>query len=195
MRSLAVRKRNTVLFSVVLLAGMGMLVYYAVPLYRLFCQVTGYGGTTQRAAIAPGAHGGRVITIRFVAETNPQLPWAFYPAQREIKVRVGERKLIHYVAKNKGDETIVGSATFNVTPAKTGMYFNKIACFCFDEQTLTAGQTVDMPVSFFIDPKMLEDRNLNDVKTITLSYTFFRAYKAKQSALKKPGAGPTKISQ
>lgn len=177
------RKRNTVLFAVTLLAGMGALVYYAVPLYNLFCRVTGYGGTTQRAEVAPGAIGKRVITVRFVSEVNPQLPWSFYPAQREVKVRVGERKLIHYVAKNNSNETIVGTATFNVSPPKSGVYFNKIACFCFNEQTLKPGQQVDMPVSFFIDPKMLKDRNLEDVKTITLSYTFFRAYNGKRSAV------------
>jgi cytochrome c oxidase assembly protein subunit 11 len=192
MSDLAVRKRNTVLFTVVLLAGMGTLVYYAVPLYRLFCQVTGYGGTTQRADVAPGAPGapgsagtagGRVITVRFVADVNPQLPWSFYPAQREVRVRVGERTLIHYVARNNGRKTVVGTATFNVSPSKSGMYFNKIACFCFEEQSLKPGQQVDMPVSFFIDPKLLADRNLNDVNTITLSYTFFRAFDAKRSAV------------
>lgn len=189
------RKRNTVVFTLVLLAGMGTLVYYAVPLYRLFCEITGYGGTTQRADAAPGAPGaagGRMITVRFIGEVNPQLPWAFYPAQKEIRVRVGERKLIHYVARNKGSETIVGTATFNVSPPKSGMYFNKIACFCFEEQSLKPGQKIDMPVSFFIDPKMLKDRNMNDVKTITLSYTFFRAYKAKRRAARTGKAATTR---
>ena len=195
MSTLATRKRNTVLFTAVLLAGMGALVYYAVPLYNLFCQVTGYGGTTQRAVVAPGAVGHRIITVRFVAEVNPQMPWSFYPAQREVKVRVGQRTLIHYVAKNNSRETIVGTATFNVSPPKSGLYFNKIACFCFSEQTLKPGQKVDMPVSFFIDPEILKDRNLNDVKTITLSYTFFRAYKAKRSAVEGDGTGPARTNQ
>jgi len=176
MSDLARRKRRTVVSTLMMLAGMGMLVYYAVPLYNLFCRVTGYGGTTQRAAAAPGAVGDRVIIVRFTADTNAGLPWYFQPAQTEVRVRAGEQKLIFYVAKNRDDVPVTGTATFNVTPAKAGVYFNKVQCFCFTKQTLKPGQQVDMPVSFFIDPKMLKDRGMNDVKVITLSYTFFRAY-------------------
>ena len=177
MSDLAKAKRRTVLSVLMMLTGMTLLVVYAVPLYEMFCRVTGYGGTTQRAAAAPGAMGARSFTIRFDAETNPQLPWGFRPAQRQVTVRAGERKLIFYVAKNLSDEPVTGTATFNVTPAKAGRYFNKIQCFCFSKQLLKPGQRVDMPVSFFIDPAILKAKNLRDVSVITLSYTFFRARK------------------
>lgn len=156
--------------------GMVGLAFASVPLYRLFCQVTGYGGTTQRAAAAPAEAGQRVITVRFNADINgTNLPWSFTPVDREVKVRVGEETLIHYRAENKGREATVGTAIFNVTPLKAGIYFQKIACFCFSEQRLEPGEAVDMPVSFFIDPDIVKDRNLDDVDTITLSYTFYRA--------------------
>ena len=177
MSDLARAKRRTVLSVLMMLTGMTLLVVYAVPLYELFCRVTGYGGTTQQAERAPGATGGRYFTIRFDAETNPQLPWRFQPVQRQVRVRAGERKLIFYVAKNLSDEPVVGTATFNVTPAKAGRYFNKIQCFCFSKQLLKPGQKIEMPVSFFVDPEILQSRNLKDVSVITLSYTFFRARK------------------
>jgi len=171
------RRRNgvTVLASLMVIAAMGSLVYYSVPLYRLFCQVTGFGGTTQEAAVAPGAVGERTITIQFNADVSAKLPWTFRPAQREIKVRVGEEALAFFVATNRGEAPVTGSAIFNVTPHKAGPYFNKIACFCFTEQRLAAGETAEMPVSFFVDPAILDDRNLDDVGTITLSYIFYRA--------------------
>lgn len=168
-------KARTVASVLMMLTGMTLLVIYSVPLYELFCRVTGYGGTTQQATSAPGAVGTRTFTIQFVAETNPQLPWAFQPVQRQITVRAGERKLAFYVAQNRSDRAVTGTATFNVTPAKAGQYFNKIQCFCFVKQTLRPGQRVDMPVSFFVDPAILKASNLKDVNTITLSYTFFRA--------------------
>ncbi len=174
---LAKAKRRTVMSVLMLLTGMTLLVVYAVPLYELFCRVTGYGGTTQQADAAPGAVGKRSFIIRFDAEINPQLPWAFNPVQRQVTVRAGERKLIFYVAKNTSDEAITGTATFNVTPAKAGRYFTKIQCFCFSKQLLNPGQRVDMPVSFFVDPAILKAKNLRDVSVITLSYTFFRARK------------------
>ncbi len=182
-------KRRTVLSVLMLLTGMTLLVVYAVPLYELFCRVTGYGGTTQRAASAPGAVGARSFTIRFDAETSPQLPWAFQPAQRQVTVRAGERKLILYVVRNNSDEPVTGTATFNVTPAKAGRYFNKIHCFCFSKQRLKAGQRVDMPVSFFIDPAILKAKNLRDVSVITLSYTFFRARKQAPRQAQRPARG------
>lgn len=187
------RKRRTVLAAAGAIAGMLTLTAYSPSLYRLFCEVTGYNGTTQRSA-APSAAASlpkaatRNITIRFTAETHPDLPWRFAPVEREITVKVGEQRLAHYVAENKSGETVTGMAIFNVAPLKAGQYFDKIACFCFDEQTLGPNQRADMPVSFFIDPKILADRNLDDVDTITLSYTFYRAVKQKQA--ERPGAQP-----
>jgi cytochrome c oxidase assembly protein subunit 11 len=156
--------------------GMVGLAFASVPLYRLFCQVTGYGGTTQRADHAPAQAGERVVTVTFnadVAGTN--LPWTFTPVERHVTIRVGEERLVAYRATNRGDRPVTGTATFNVTPAKAGVYFQKIACFCFTEQTLAPGESVDMPVSFFIDPEIAKDPNTRDVRNITLSYTFFRA--------------------
>jgi len=171
---LETRKRMTVLLPVAMLAVMGVLVYYAVPLYQLFCQITGYGGTTQAALEAPGAVSDREITVSFDANVNPELPWRFRPVQREVTLPVGEERLAFYEAENTSDQLVVGSATFNVTPAKAGQYFVKIDCFCFTEQSLEPGQRVDMPVTFFVDPAILDDPNMDDVDNITLSYTFFR---------------------
>ena len=178
---LRIRKLRTVLASAAAIAGMLALTAYSPSLYRLFCEVTGYNGTTQRAAEAPAKAAARTITIQFTAETNPDLPWLFAPAAREMTVKVGEQHLAYYVAENKSGEATTGMAVFNVAPLKVGQYFNKIACFCFDEQTLAAHQRADMPVSFFIDPAILADRNLDDVNTITLSYTFYRVAKPKQA--------------
>lgn len=146
--------------------------YAAVPLYRIFCQVTGFGGTTQVADKPSDTISDRVITVRFDSMVNG-VPWAFQPEVRSMETRVGENTLAFYRAENRGETAVSGTATFNVTPAKAGQYFSKIECFCFTEQRLTVGQSVDMPVSFFIDPAIEDDRNLDDVKTITLSYTFF----------------------
>ena len=162
-----------ILFSVV--AGMIGLSFASAPLYRVFCQVTGFGGTTQVSVAAPGAGiSDRVIEVRFNADVDPNLPWSFQPVQRAVKVRIGEPGLAYYRARNLSDQPIVGAAAYNVTPFKAGYYFDKMQCFCFDEQRLEPGEEVDMAVSFFVDPSILEDRNLDEVKTITLSYTFFR---------------------
>ncbi|MEM9439528.1 MAG: cytochrome c oxidase assembly protein [Pseudomonadota bacterium] len=159
------------LFGVILV--MVGLTAASVPLYRLFCQVTGYGGTTQVASEAvPGAVG-QTIKVRFDASIGDELPWQFQPVQREIEIPIGEETLAFYRAANTSDHAVVGSSTFNVTPHKAGPYFSKIECFCFIEQVLQPGETVDMPVSFFVDPAILEDPNTRDLKTITLSYTFF----------------------
>ena len=156
----------------VILAMVG-LTAASVPLYRLFCQVTGYGGTTQVAQeVVPGAVD-RMIRVRFDAGIGDELPWRFQPVQREIEIPIGEETLAFYRAANLSDRPIVGSSTFNVTPHKAGPYFSKIACFCFTEQVLQPGEAVDMPVSFFVDPAILEDDNTRDLTTITLSYTFF----------------------
>ncbi len=173
----AARRRNarTGIVLTGIVAGMVGLSFASVPLSRLFCQVTGYGGTTQIAAAAPGAVTERVIKVRFNADTAPGLPWSFKPVQREIALKVGESGLAYYRARNLAAEAVTGTSTFNVTPLKAGRYFSKVQCFCFDEQRLEAGQELDMAVSFFVDPEILSDRNLDEVKTITLSYTFFRA--------------------
>ena len=155
--------------------GMVGLSFASVPLYRLFCQVTGFGGTTQVADAVPGAVGERVIKVRFDAGVNPTLPWSFEPIQRELSLRVGESGLAVYRARNLAAEPATGTAIFNVTPLKAGKYFSKVQCFCFDEQRLEPGEEVDMAVQFFVDPAILDDRNLDEVKTITLSYTFYRA--------------------
>ena len=167
--------------AAVVVAGIG-LAYASVPLYSLFCQITGFGGTTGVAENAPGKVLDRRMTIRFNADTDPGLPWSFQPVQREMTVRVGEQALAFYRATNKGPEPVVGTATFNVTPFKAGGYFDKIDCFCFAEQRLEPGQSADLPVSFFVDPAIAADRKLDDVSTITLSYTFFRAQPAKPQA-------------
>jgi cytochrome c oxidase assembly protein subunit 11 len=166
-------KTLTALALAGVILGMVGLTAAAVPLYRLFCQVTGYGGTTQRAEAAPEWHLEETITVRFNADVARDLPWSFAPVERAVEVRLGEQHLAFYRAHNGSDRAIVGSATFNVTPFKAGTYFSKIACFCFEEQTLQAGETVDMPVSFYVDPAILDDPDVRDVRAITLSYTFF----------------------
>ncbi|TWA64491.1 cytochrome c oxidase assembly protein subunit 11 [Azospirillum brasilense] len=158
-----------------LVFGMVGLAYASVPLYALFCQVTGFGGTTQRADAAPVRQVDRVIKVRFNADVNQSLPWRFKPEQKELTVKLGEMGLAAYQAANKVDRATVGTALYNVTPDKVGKYFNKIECFCFTEQVLEPGQSVDMPVAFFVDPALADDPAMEDVTTITLSYTFFRA--------------------
>jgi cytochrome c oxidase assembly protein subunit 11 len=170
-------KRNNAAVAVTLMgviAGMVGLSFAAVPLYQLFCQVTGFGGTTQQAITVPGETGERVFTVRFNADVNPDLPWAFAPEQRAMEVKAGEQGLAFYVARNRAARPTTGTAVFNVTPAKAGQYFNKTQCFCFSQQRLEPGEEAEMGVSFFVDPAILDDRGLDDVATITLSYTFFR---------------------
>lgn len=172
-KNLQYRNRRLALISFTAAAGMVGASYAAVPLYEIFCQVTGYGGTTQVAEAAPAKVLNRKMTIRFNADVGKAMPWRFAPAQDRVDVKVGEQGLAFYRAKNVSGRTITGTATFNVTPAKAGQYFNKVACFCFTEQELKAGAEVDMPVTFFVDPDIANDPNLNEVTTITLSYTFF----------------------
>lgn len=161
-----------------LVAAMIGLAFASVPLYDLFCRVTGFGGTTQRAASAPGIVLEREIIVKFNADTSPGLPWRFKPEQHEMIVKIGQQGLASYLAENKLGTPTAGTAIYNVTPAKAGQYFHKIQCFCFDEQTLNPGQVMHMPVVFYVDPALAEDRNLDDLKTITLSYTFFPAQSA-----------------
>jgi len=166
---------KTLLVLLGLIAVMVGLVVASVPLYRLFCQVTGYGGTTQQSEASSGTVLAREMTVRFNADINPELPWYFKPAQNSVRVKIGEEALIFYKAINNSSETVTGTATFNVTPFKAAQYFNKIECFCFTEQTLAPGEEVDMPVTFFVDPALADDAHLKEVKEITLSYTFFKA--------------------
>ncbi len=155
---------------VVLMLGMA---YAAVPLYKLFCQVTGYGGTTQISKGNEGAVLEQTVVIRFDGNVAKDMPWKFKPVQQKITVKIGENRLAHYKAVNLTDKAVTGTATFNVTPLVAGSYFNKIACFCFTEQTLQPGESVDMPVSFYVDPEFATDPDTKMIKEITLSYTFF----------------------
>jgi cytochrome c oxidase assembly protein subunit 11 len=174
-------RRRTLAAALGVIAVMLGLTAYSPTLYRIFCDVTGFGGTPRRGAESPAASSDRVIVVRFAAEVDAGMPWRFGPAEREIRVRVGEQKLAFYVAENLAREAVSGTALFNVAPAKAGPYFNKIACFCFEEQHLAPGQRADMPVSFFVDPAILADRSLDDVTTITLHYTFFRTLAPKRA--------------
>ncbi|HLG86065.1 MAG TPA: cytochrome c oxidase assembly protein [Alphaproteobacteria bacterium] len=169
--------RNRLLFGGLLGVALGMvaLSFAAVPLYRVFCQVTGYGGTTRRASAGADRVLDRTMEIRFNADVNSELPWSFRPERRSVTVKVGETTLATFHAQNLSGETITGSAVFNVTPDKAGKYFVKIQCFCFTQQVLRPQESADLPVSFYVDPAIAQDRNLDDVSTITLSYTFYRA--------------------
>ncbi len=165
--------RRTVILSSAFAAGMVGMSFAAVPLYDLFCRVTGYGGTPQVADVAPDQTFDREVRVRFNADQARNLPWSFQPVQLSLDVNVGENRLAFYKARNKADTPVTGMAVFNVTPPKAGIYFSKIDCFCFVQQTLAPGQEVDMPVSFFIDPEFMTDPNMDDVTSITLSYTFY----------------------
>jgi len=156
-----------------LLLASTTLVVFSVPLYRLFCAATGAGGTVRQSAASESQGSERTITIRFSTDVAPGLAWRFEPRQKEVTVRLGEQALAYFRAQNLSDHQIVGHATYNVTPTKVGIYFNKIQCFCFTEEALDAGQMVDMPVVFFVDPTIARDPNTSEVTTITLAYTFF----------------------
>ncbi|MFU0506460.1 cytochrome c oxidase assembly protein [Pseudaminobacter sp. NGMCC 1.201702] len=155
------------------LSGMIGMAYAAVPLYAMFCQITGYGGTTQRVEQYSDRVLDKKITIRFDANTSGGLAWNFEPVQRDITIRIGETAQAHYAATNVSDKPTAGRATFNVTPAIAGAYFNKVECFCFTDTTLKPGETLDMPVIFYVDPDVVDVPELKNVETITLSYTFF----------------------
>ena len=155
--------------------GMVGLSYAAVPAYQLFCAVTGFGGTTQVAEGPAGPILDRTIRVRFTADTGRHMPWDFAPERNEITLRIGEPTVASYRAGNPTDKAISGTAMYNVNPPKAGIYFYKVQCFCFEEQTLQPGQVVDMPVYFYVDPAMADDPNLDDVEVVTLSYTFFNS--------------------
>lgn len=171
------RRTALALFAVV--GGMVGLSYASVPLYQLFCQVTGYGGTTQvgtgEGTVVPAEIAGKTLTVTFDANVARDLNWRFKPEQRSMTVHPGEQALAFYSARNDDKKPVTGTASFNVTPYKAGIYFTKIECFCFTEQTLQPGQQVDMPVQFYIDPELFTDPNTKDVRDIVLSYTFHRA--------------------
>jgi cytochrome c oxidase assembly protein subunit 11 len=174
--------------------GMIGISFAAVPLYRLFCAATGYGGTPQiGASVAPGA-ARQEITVRFNANTNPNLPWDFRPEQEQIRLPLGEEQLAFYAARNRAGTPVTGVALYNVTPETAGKYFHKTACFCFNQQILAAGQQMQFPLSFWVDPAIAKDPNTADIRTITLSYTFFRtlddAAKAGALAQAGPHVGP-----
>lgn len=171
---------RTGLMALALAAAMVGLGFASVPLYRLFCQVTGFGGTTQVASEAEAAGAaslatGETMSIRFDGSSAVDVPWSFKPVQATDTVTIGQRDMAIYVARNDGPDTITGTATFNVEPAQAGLYFHKVQCFCFTEQTLEPGQEVQMPVVYYVDPAILEDEFMADVEQITLSYTFHKA--------------------
>jgi cytochrome c oxidase assembly protein subunit 11 len=155
--------------------GMLALAYAASPLYDMFCRATGFGGTPQVAQEGERPILSRTVNVRFDSNVDANLPWRFTPLEREVKVKLGEERLVHYRVTNVSQRPIVGTSTYNVTPETSGPWFNKLQCFCFTEQLLLPGQSMDMPVVFFVDPEMDKDRRYDNVRTITLSYTFFEA--------------------
>ena len=162
----------------------------SVPLYALFCKVTGYGGTTRVASEVTAGGGGAVeVVVAFNADRDPKLPWTFRPLQREVRTKLGEEHLAFYEAVNRSDRTIVGRAVYNVTPHKVGSHFAKLECFCFQEQVLQPGERVEMPVSFFVDPALLDDPDAREIRQITLSYTFFVDEAATAELARKQGWG------
>lgn len=181
------RRLATAVFGVVV--GMVGLSFAAVPLYDLFCRVTGFNGTPQIGGVAPGA-GDQTVTVRFNANTHPSLPWRFEPTQPSVQLRVGEEGMGFYQARNLSDRPATGVSTYNVTPEVVGRYFHKVACFCFEEQTLEPGQQADMPLAFWVDPRIADDPNTRDIRTITVSYTFFRSLADAERAGALANAGP-----
>lgn len=168
------RKGLVALSLVGLVAGMVGLSFAAVPLYRIFCQTTGYAGVPQQADATPGTVLDRTITIRFDANVDRKLPWTFEPVQRVMDVKIGESNLAFFRATNNTDEAVTGTAGFNVAPDRAGRYFTKIECFCFTKQRLAAGESIEMPVTFFVDPTIVDDESAKNISEITLSYTFYR---------------------
>jgi len=181
------RNHRTAAVLVLAVVAMAGLSFAAVPLYQIFCRVTGFGGTPRIAdAPAPGALD-RVVSVRLDAHVNPGLPWRFAAIEGRVDARLGENVLVFYRATNLSHETVTGTATFNVVPEKAGPYFMKLECFCFTEQTLAPGETVEMPVSFYLDPEWVKDRKMASLDAITLSYSFFRVERPKTTAAVPPG--------
>ena len=172
MTSVAAKNRTVAVRAALFGLAMLALAFASVPLYRVFCQVTGFGGTTMKADAAPGAVAGQ-IGVRFDANIDPALPWKFEPVQETVRIHPGARTTIYYQATNYTARPTTGQAIFNVTPEIAGKYFSKIECFCFTEQTLKGGQSVDMPVVFYVDPEIRKDPDTSHIDEITLSYTFY----------------------
>jgi cytochrome c oxidase assembly protein subunit 11 len=171
---LSAKNRRIATRAVLFVLFMVGLAYASVPLYQIFCQVTGFGGTPMRADAAPGkVVGAAPVSVRFDSNINAALPWEFKPESNRMEVTLGEKNVVNYTARNLVARPTSGTASFNVSPASAGQYFSKIQCFCFTEQTLKAGQKVDMPVIFFVDPKIKEDPATRHIREITLSYTFY----------------------
>jgi cytochrome c oxidase assembly protein subunit 11 len=189
MRPVPASRRNAVVAAALgtVVVGMTGLSFAAVPLYRLFCEVTGYGGTTRRATAGADRILDREVVVRFDGNVSSSLAWRFAPEQPQIHVRLGETALVNFVAENIGSAPASGTATFNVQPAVAGIYFNKIECFCFTEQQLQPGERIVMPVQFFVAPEFAKDRDLRGSRTITLSYTFFPAAKEGQPVAQAAG--------
>ena len=168
------KNTNLALSIVAIIAGMVMLAFASVPIYNVFCKATGTGGVVKIADRNSEIIGNRQIKINFDANIDKDLPWSFKAEQKHISVTTGENAIIFYSAQNLSNQDIVGTAIYNVSPHKAAKYFFKIQCFCFQEQLLRAGQTMNMPVSFYIDPQIENDKNLKDINEITLSYSFYK---------------------
>lgn len=175
-------EKRTVTWLVGVVVVMGALSWAAVPFYNWFCKVTGYGGTTQVAEQPSDHEINEIVRVRFDANVDKNLDWTFKPMQKRMDLKIGENALAFYEAVNTSDEPITGTASFNVAPDVAGYYFIKVECFCFTEQTLQPGERIEMPVSFYVDPELVEDRDAKWVRDITLSYTFHRT-EPKQAAL------------
>lgn len=189
---MAQRNRRVGLMALGFALAMLGLGYASVPLYRLFCQVTGFGGTTQRVSEAEAATvavSGQTMSIRFDANIERGMPWRFQPERTTDSVQLGGRKMAIYLARNLSDKPVTGMATFNVEPEQAGRYFNKVQCFCFNEQTLQPGQEVRMPVVYFVDPKIMDDPDAKDIEQITLSYTFHPIAEGSAKALDRAQEG------
>jgi len=185
------RTNRTAFYLVGVVVLMGSLSFAAVPFYDWFCRVTGFGGTTGVAEVAPDTILDQTVVVKFDATLERGMPWEFHPVQREMTVRIGENVLAFYEAYNPTDRAVAGTASFNVAPEAAGGYFDKIACFCFTEQVLQPGERVQMPVNFFVDPEMLKDPEGAFVKEITLSYTFYETPLPEEQAALDAPAGET----
>jgi cytochrome c oxidase assembly protein subunit 11 len=183
------RNRIIVLAVMATVAGMTGLSFAAVPLYKIFCQTTGYGGTTQRAEQAPTTRGKRVLNVRFDTNVAPGLPWTFQPEQASIDLRTGDTATVFFRVKNNSNQPTAAVASYNVSPDQSGSYFNKISCFCFSEQKLGPGESAELPVVFYLDPSLETDETMRDVGGLTLSYTYFAS---KDPAPARTAAGESK---
>ncbi len=167
------RHRRVATYVVCVVFSMVGLAYASVPLYELFCRVTGYGGTPKIAQSESGLRGTKILTVRLDANIASDLPWVFEPDVPSIKLRTGETATVFYKVRNRSDKATVGIAGYNVAPDRAGMFFNKIACFCFNEQVLGPGESMDMPVVFYLDPKLETDEIMKYSDMVTMSYTFY----------------------